>query len=639
MHGKDTMLSMRLLRVAMPAMLMGFSAIVNGQPVFEVEIDGDSIAHNSEFDFGQVDAGTTSQVLYLWLNTGDANLVVTGGTLSGANANRFSAGVGPSVIPSGSAGGGAIRVTPTVPGVITAQLSVQNNSGVNPFVIHLRATGVEPSEPAVYFVNDDASGANDGSSWADAFTDLQSALEMAGSGDEIRVATGIYRPSAEMDEGDPRSATFQLVDGVRLRGGFVGDEGETDDPDPAANETILSGDLNGDDAAVADVIDLLTEPTRQDNAYRVLDGAGLGSNTLIEGFTISGGQADGDPPHHVAAGMNLEHSNPIVRECRFINNAALGAAALLATRDSDPQVRDTVFEGNASGLLGGTVNVTDSSEPSFSDVAWTGNEVSGFGAAGMVVSDSSTVVISRSLFADNAATGNGAGLYVSQSVVALTNTTFSHNEASGNGGGIYNSQGTVSVINGTLEGNTATGGGAIYNDNGATTLTNTLLGVNLAENCDGNVIVSGGSNLDQDGTCGFANTGDQSNVDPMIGPLADNGGPTRTHRLLAGSPAIDAGSDAACPGTDQRGTERPLDGDGDGDAACDIGAVEYIDSDGDGIPDIDDNCPDVANPDQEDSDQDGVGDACEPSGPCGRPGVAAIVATASGLLLMRRRRW
>ena len=62
----------------------------------------------------------------------------------------------------------------------------------------------------------------------------------------------------------------------------------------------------------------------------------------------------------------------------------------------------------------------------------------------------------------------------------------------------------------------------------------------------------------------------------MLGPLADNGGSTETHDLLPGSPAIDAANDASCPAADQRGAARPFDGDGDGMAHCDIGAVEFV---------------------------------------------------------------
>src|SRR5439155_6274327 len=75
-------------------------------------------------------------------------------------------------------------------------------------------------------------------------------------------------------------------------------------------------------------------------------------------------------------------------------------------------------------------------------------------------------------------------------------------------------------------------------------------------------------------TCLLAGAGDIENADPLLGPLQDNGGATQTHALLAGSPAIDAGDNNGCPGTDQRGIARPVDANSDGVAICDIGAFE-----------------------------------------------------------------
>jgi hypothetical protein len=114
------------------------------------------------------------------------------------------------------------------------------------------------------------------------------------------------------------------------------------------------------------------------------------------------------------------------------------------------------------------------------------------------------------------------------------------------------------VSNSTLSGNSAPNGGGILNGGGATaTLKNTIVAKSLSGGSCSGIITNDGYNLDSDNTCFFGtNNNSLSGVDPMLGPLADNGGPTKTHALLEGSPAIDKGNSFSAT-TDQRGLPRP----------------------------------------------------------------------------------
>lgn len=120
---------------------------------------------------------------------------------------------------------------------------------------------------AVIFVKADALGNNDGSSWENAFTDLQDALAASEGGDQIWVATATYKPDSSAGD---RTATFQLLSGVGLYGGVAGGETELDRREPDVNVTVLSGDLNGDDR--------LDFANNEENSYHVVTGSDTGGS-------------------------------------------------------------------------------------------------------------------------------------------------------------------------------------------------------------------------------------------------------------------------------------------------------------------------------------------------------------------------
>lgn len=199
------------------------------------------------------------------------------------------------------------------------------------------------------------------------------------------------------------------------------------------------------------------------------------------------------------------------------------------------------------------------------DVQIVGNRA-GHGG-GVFVDGSADVTLERVSITGNTGTTSGGAMEIGTDIgggaLTLRNVTVSDNVS-----GLYNvlNEGTLTLEQVTLVGEPLEGGGT-------TTVSGSILDAGAGGTACTVTVVSGGHNLVRDGSCGFAMTGDVSGVDPELGPLQDNGGGTLTRALPATSPAVDAAG-ACGVSQDQRGKTRPLDGDGVGGAACDIGAYE-----------------------------------------------------------------
>jgi hypothetical protein len=202
------------------------------------------------------------------------------------------------------------------------------------------------------------------------------------------------------------------------------------------------------------------------------------------------------------------------------------------------------------------------------------NNTVGYGGGILGFSDS-FITINRSTIAYNSAQWGG-GIYYSGNGV-LQNSTISANSATDRGGGIFKSDNGSSLIIGqsTITGNQVLGGSitgwAIY-DLGAVEVINSILVADYPGTACYDGINSGYNNISTDSSCGTSYV--MVVAYTLLGGLSDNGGYTQTHPLLDGSPAIDSGNNPNCLKIDQRGVRRPIDGNGDGIATCDIGAFE-----------------------------------------------------------------
>ena len=296
----------------------------------------------------------------------------------------------------------------------------------------------------IRYVDWDAEATLCGTSWDDAFTKIQDGIDSAYAAAqllgscEVWVATGTYRSYV-----DALTDTIYLRSNVQVYGGFAGDETLRDQRDIISNETILDG---------RDELEL-------NASYHVVMGADYGE---LDGFTITGGNANGDTPHHRGGGLYSNSSHTIVRNCTFRGNRAIDGGAVFLY-DSMPRLESCVLEQNAAENGGGLFVLNGTAE--LVNLAIRYNTSSGNGGGVYVKSvfgECSPKFVGTTVVG-NLSQGDGGGLFVDNCRPEVTDSKLEENTAVRNGGGLSGLHGFAALAGATVRGNAAYGsGGGVY---------------------------------------------------------------------------------------------------------------------------------------------------------------------------------
>jgi predicted outer membrane repeat protein len=316
--------------------------------------------------------------------------------------------------------------------------------------VFLLALGLIWAEPAqgstrVYVTPDGSENAGCGTSWTDPCS-LQTALSRAAKGDEIWVAQGLYVP------GEPAEveATFLIPSGVALYGGFVGTESTREQRDWTAHPTILSGDLEGDDANSNGNIAETWEDIRGTNAYHVVTfdpTTEITPETIIDGFTITAGNADGPAVDDRGGGLYCplilarpDCSPTLINLVISGNSARQGGGLFVQNGAAHMVLTQVTFQGNRATDRGGGLYAQNGSFPVLTDVTFTGNHGDKGGGfySGSNKSEAG-ITLTRVDLIDNYAERDGGGAYLygyqAGHRSTFTDVTF-HGNTANNGGGL-----------------------------------------------------------------------------------------------------------------------------------------------------------------------------------------------------------
>ncbi len=472
----------------------------------EIDIQGNSISiadgDNTPDIADDTDFGTvaTKTVTYTIENTGSSDLSISSVT---SNLADFVVSniTFPTTITAGAITTFDVAFTPSTIGTQTATITINNNDS-DEAVYNFDVTGQRLATN--FFVYTDAGGSNTGINWTDAFTELESALELAISTDKIYIAAGTYKPTNQFDFDaggglDPRESTFQIPEGVEVYGGFEGIETDFTPTGLSArdfvdNETILSGDTDGFTDNITGTFPSLVYNDYAGNSYHVVYTKNVSAATVVDGFTLTGGNAsvgtingNGAAWYNDGSGTG-NSSTPTIRNIKFLQNQATGEGGAMYN------------EGNSAGV----------SSPILINCIFSQNQA---GTAGGAIYNN----------------GNGGN-----SSPSFTNCTFSQNQSTVTGGAIYNDgsgggNSNPTITNSIFWENIDMGGTSSYTNDNATP----SISYSLIEETETDLTLANNNNFSDGGNNIFAQ--DPQFVDAATNNLA----------IQSGSPVINAGNNAA----------------------------------------------------------------------------------------------
>ena len=387
-----------------------------------------------------------------------------------------------------------------------------------------------PCWAADIYVDSDSPGPHTGLTWNNAYVYLQDALVVAQYGDTIKVAQGHYWPDqATGAHTTGRNATFQLKPGVKVLGGFAGytvalPSWQFNDRNVQLYQTVLTGDINANDYATdpnvfSEMAMLLTQANRQENCYTVVNASNTDANSVLDGFTITGGNANDNAalsPFMTSRGggisSNMGFAN--IKACTIAYCSALQGGGLYSI-DSDPNVTDCTFLANFANAQGGAMWY-EASHIRLIKTGFKQNTGGSYAKGGAIyAADSNSVIdgcdftqnygrqgggaiyydggdpnIANSLFYENSAFSaeGGAINFASDCNATVTNTRFIGNQTNNSGGAVRTFYTVARFVDCMFIRNSSrANGGAVYNRSSEPNFVNCLFNGNYADSYGGAV--------------------------------------------------------------------------------------------------------------------------------------------------------